>query len=140
MTESERGGGAVSVPMAIAMFAMILVIGLALDGVRAAQGLARADAVAEEAARAAGQALDPVTLSSGVATVDPVAAQTAAQAYIAAAGATGTATITAPDRIHVEVVLTRPTLLLGLIGRDQLRSNGSADAVLVPVLPVGGAP
>ncbi|MFC4945818.1 pilus assembly protein TadG-related protein [Pseudonocardia sp. GCM10023141] len=140
MTESERGGGAVSVPMAIAMLAMILMIGLALDGVRAAQGLARADAVAEEAARAAGQALDPAALFRGVAVVDPVAAQTAAQTYIAAAGASGVATITASGRIHVEVVLTRPTLILGLIGRDQLQSHGSADAVLVPVLPVGGAP
>lgn len=139
-TDTERGGGAVSVPMTIALLAMILVIGLAIDGVRAAQGLARADAVAEEAARAGGQSLDPDAFSHGVVVVDPAAASTAAQAYLTETGATGNATVTGPDRIHVEVTITRPTIILGLIGLDELTSRGTADAVLVPVLPDGGAP
>jgi hypothetical protein len=133
--DTERGGGAVSVPMAVAMLALLLVVGLAVDGVRAAQGVARADAIAEEAARAAGQALDSSALSRGVAVVDPVAAVSAAQQYLASAGAVGTVTVDAPDLIRVEVTLTRPTVLLGLIGRDQLTSRGSAEAVLVPTLP-----
>lgn len=136
--DPERGGGAVSVPMAVAMLAMLVVIGLGIDGVRAAQGLARADAVAEEAARAAGQALDPDALTRGVATIDPTAAVAATQAYLAAADATGTVTVTAPDLVTVEVTLTRPTVLLGLIGYDQLTSHGSARAVLVPTVPGAG--
>ncbi|WP_219414196.1 hypothetical protein [Pseudonocardia nigra] len=136
----ERGGGAVSAPMAICVLAMIVVIGLALDGVRAAQGLARADALAEEAARAAGQALDPASLTGGAAAVDPSAAADEARAYLTAAGARGTVTVVAPDRIRVEVTIERPTVLLGLIGRTVITSRGSAEAVLVPVIPQGGAP
>lgn len=138
--DAQRGGGAVSVPMAVAMLAMIVVIGLAVDGVRAAQGLARADAIAEEAARAAGQSLDTASLSRGVAAVDPTAATAAARSYLDAAAAVGTVVVAAPDRIRVDVTVTQPTILLGLIGRDELISHGSAEAVLVPVLPDRDAP
>jgi hypothetical protein len=133
----ERGGGSVSVPMAISMLAMLLVVGLAIDGVRAAQGVARADALAEEAARAAGQDLDPRALIRGVAAVDPAAAAESARRYLLAAGVDGEVIIAAPDRIRVEVTVRRPTVLLGLAGQDELTSRGSAEAVLVPVLPEG---
>jgi hypothetical protein len=136
---AERGGGAVSAPVAIALLALIIVVGLAIDGVRAAQGVARADAIAEEAARAAGQALDRGALINGVAAVDPTAAVSAANAYLSAAGASGTATVRGAGAIHVDVTITRPTVLLGLIGRDQLTSRGSADAVLVPLTPGVGS-
>jgi hypothetical protein len=135
----ERGGGAVSVPMAIAVLAMIAVLGLAVDGVRAAQGIATADAVAEEAARAAGQAVDLHRLAGGAAVVDPGPAVVAARAYLAAAGAEGSVRIEAPDRIAVEVTLRRPTVLLGLVGRPEIVSHGAARAELVAV-PPGGAP
>ena len=137
--DGERGGGAVSVPMAICLVVIFAVAGLAVDGVRAAQGIARADAIAEEAARAAGQALDPVALAAGTAAIAPDAAADAARAYIAATGATGLVSVIAPDRVRVEVTLRRPTVLLGLIGRDELSSHGTAEAVLVPVVP-GGTP
>jgi Flp pilus assembly protein TadG len=136
----ERGGGAVSVPMAIATLAMLVTAGMAVDGVRAVHGLARADAIAEEAARAAGQSLDPTALASGEAVADPANASAAAIAYIRAAGADGHVEITAPNRIRVDVTLTRPTVLLGLVGREELTSHGSAEATLVPVLPEGGPP
>lgn len=139
LRDPERGGGAVSVPMAIAFLAMVIVVGLVIDGVRAAQGLARADSIAEEAARTAGQSLDAAALARGVAAIDSDAAMASAQAYITAAGATGTAVVVPPDRIRVTVTINRPTIILGLIGRDELTSNGSAEAVLVPVLP-GGTP
>jgi hypothetical protein len=129
----ERGGGTVSAPMAIVVLAAAVAVGLAVDGVRAAQGVARADAVAEEAARAAGEAFDPVSLVRGQAVVEPAAAVTAARAYLDAAGATGTVRIVGPDRIRVDTELTRPTILLGLIGRPELTSTGSAEAVLQPV-------
>lgn len=136
----ERGGGAISAPMAICVLTSILVIGLAIDGVRAAQGVARADAIAEEAARAAGQALDPTSLVRGTAVVDPDAAIEAANDYVTAAGARGEVTIPAPDRIRVEVTVERPAVLLGAVGRPVLTSQGSAEAVLVPVIPEVGTP
>lgn len=134
---AERGGGSVSVPMAILILAAAVVIGLAIDGVRAAQGLARADAVAEEAARAAGQAFDPVAVARGTPAVDPTAAVATARAYLYAAGAAGTVEITAPDRVRVRATLTRPTVLLGLLGQPELISTGSAEASLVQVGPTG---
>ncbi|MER7433692.1 hypothetical protein ACFU8R_25390 [Pseudonocardia alni] len=135
----ERGGGAVSGPIAIAMLALLAAIGLGIDGARAAQGLATADAVAEEAARAAGQALDLDALRRGSAEVDPAAAVTAAQDQLAAAGIEGTVTVLDPQRIRVRTSITRPTVLLGLLGRPEITSTGEADAVLVPV-GVDGVP
>lgn len=134
----ERGGGAVAAPMAIAVLAMLAVIGLGIDGVRAAQGRANATEVAGEAARAAGQSLDTRQLRLGVATVDPARAVNAAQAYLADAGVTGTATVVDPQQIAVEVTVTRPTVLLGLIGIDSITSHGTAVARLVPVQPAPG--
>ena len=57
--------------MAVALLALLAVIGLGVDGSRAAQGMATADAIAEEAARAGGQALDSAALHRGTVAVDP---------------------------------------------------------------------
>lgn len=136
----ERGGGAVSGPMAIAALALLAAIGLGIDGVRAAQGLATADSVAEEAARAAGQALDITQLRRGTTAVDPVAAVAAAQGHLAAAGVEGSVTLLGPQRIRIEVRVTRPTVLLGLIGREEITSSGEAEALLIAVAPDGTPP
>ncbi|MDN5914216.1 MAG: hypothetical protein L0I76_03765 [Pseudonocardia sp.] len=136
----ERGGGAVSAPMAAAVLALFIAIGLGIDGVRAAQGLAGADAIAEEAARAAGQALDVTQLRRGRVAVDPVAAVASARAYLAQAGADGSAEIVGPQRIRVEARLTRPTILLGIIGREEIVSTGTAEALLVADPTGGGTP
>lgn len=140
MTDHEEGGGAVSVPMTIIVLAMLVVIGLAIDGVRAAQGLANADAVAEEAARAAGQSLDVLALRRGIAVVDPVKAVAAAREHLAQAGVTGSISVVTPQRVRVEVRITRPTVLLGIIGRTEITSTGSAEAQLVAVPPDGAPP
>lgn len=133
----ERGGGALSVPAAISVLAIAVAIGLGVDGVRAAQGLATADAVAEEAARAAGQALDVTAARRGTASVDPAEAVAAAERYLDAAGVPGTVAVVDLRRIRVEVSITRPTVLLGLVGRPEITSAGQADALLVPVSPTG---
>ncbi|MFC4951032.1 hypothetical protein [Pseudonocardia sp. GCM10023141] len=138
--QRERGGGAVSAPMAIAALALLVAIGLGIDGARAAQGLATADAVAEEAARAAGQVLDVAALRGGTTTVDPRGAVAAANAHLAASGVEGTVTLLSGQHIRVETRITRPTVLLGLIGRPSITSTGEADAVLVPIAPNGDPP
>lgn len=134
----ERGGGAISVPMAIAVLAMLAVIGLAIDGVRAAQGRVNAESIAAEAARAAGQSLDAAQLRRGVAAVDPARAVAAARDYLADAGVTGTATVRGPQLIEVQVTTTQPTVLLGLIGIAETTSHGTAVAHLVPVQAANG--
>ncbi|QJY47790.1 hypothetical protein [Pseudonocardia broussonetiae] len=133
--ERDRGGGSVSAPMAIAMLALIAVSGLAIDGARKAQQIATADAVAEEAARAGGQVVDLAAAQRGEAALDADDARAAAQEYLGAAGVTGEVFVVAPDRIRVEVVLRQPTVLLGLLGVDEISATGSAEADVVPSRP-----
>ncbi|MBW0107253.1 hypothetical protein I4I84_00610 [Pseudonocardia sp. KRD-182] len=133
--ERDRGGGSVSAPMAIAMLALIAVSGLAIDGARKAQQIAAADATAEEAARAGGQVVDLAAVQRGEAALDPNNARAAAQEYLEAAGVTGEVFLVAPDRIRVEVVLRQPTVLLGLVGVDEISATGSAEADVVPSPP-----
>lgn len=137
MTGQERGG-AVSAPMAVAVLVMLITIGLAVDGVRAVEGFVRADAIAEEAARAAAQSLDSGRLQRGQAVIDPAAAAAAVHNYLAAAGASGEVAVAARGRVRVDVRLARPTVLLGLIGRSELTSTGSAEAEVIPLTPDGG--
>ena len=127
-----RGGGAVTVPAAILALAAALLSGLAVDGVRAAQATASAEAIAAEAARAGGQAVDTVAVTRGNPRIDPAAAVAAARSYLAAAGADGDAVVNGRT-ITVSVTLTRPTVLLGLVGRASITSHGHAQAQLVPV-------
>ena len=119
----------------IAVLALFVIVGLGVDGVRKAQQVATADAVAEEAARAGGQALDPAALAAGQAVLDPAGAMAAAQNYLTAADVVGTVTIPGPDRVHVDVTLQQPTVLLGLIGIDKITATGSADADVVVAGP-----
>lgn len=136
--DGERGGGAVSVPVAIMLIALLTIAGLAVDGARKAQGIATADALAEEAARTGAQAVEPVAAQRGVAQLEPAAARAAAEQYLDATGTTGTVTVTA-DRIAIEVTIRRPTVLLGLVGVDSITTTGSAEVRLVPSGP-GGTP
>lgn len=136
---SERGGGAVSVPAAVALLAVLVMLGLAVDGVRAAQAIATADAVAGEAARAGAQSVDVTALAHGSAAVNPAEAASAARAYLRVARVDGTVAVDGADAIRVEVTVTRPTVLLGLAGRPTVTGHGSATARLVPVDP-GTAP
>ena len=95
--------------------------------------MARADNIAAEAARAAGQAIDAPSAVSGTATVvDPARAVPAAQSYLAAAHVTGTVAITA-DRVHITVAVTlhEDTTMLSIIGINQVTVTGHATAVLV---------
>ena len=113
--------------------ALLTMIGLSVDGGGKIRALQRADHLAAEAARAAGQAIDaPQAIIGGDKVVDPAAAAAAARSYLAAAGATGTVSV-ADDRQHITVTVTivNRTVFLGLIGVDTLSSTRQASAVLV---------
>ena len=131
--------GAVTLFVAIAMVGLMVLAGLVVDGgakVRAAQ---RADRVAAEAARAAGQAIDLATVLEGSAVrVDRGAALQAAEAYLASAGVDGSARVI--DRgagISVSTRTSAPTVFLGLIGVAHLTVDGAAHVSLVHSM--GGA-
>jgi Flp pilus assembly protein TadG len=129
----RRDDGRVSVYFAIALTALVVLIGLTVDGSGRFRMMQRADNIAAEAARAGGQALDAgQAISGGGKVVDPVLAATAAQAYLASAGVTGTVEIAA-DRQHLTVTVTIPytTDMLSYIGIDQVTVTGRATATLL---------
>lgn len=123
----ERGAS-VSVLTAGLMLAAAALLGLVIDGGAKASALSRADAAAQEAARAGVQAA--TTTGSGGA-VDVADAISAAQSYLTAAGVPGTATPAGTDSIHVTVTLTEPTKVLAMIGITDFTATGSADARII---------
>jgi Flp pilus assembly protein TadG len=130
---SRGDDGRVSVYFAIAITALIVIIGLTVDGSGRFRMMQRADNIAAEAARAGGQALDAgQAISGGAKVVDPELAVGAAQAYLAAADVTGTVAIAA-DRQHLTVTVTIPynTVMLSYIGIDRVSVTGHATAQLV---------
>ncbi len=125
--------GRIALLVIVLTVAVLAMIGLSVDGGGKVRALERADNLASEAARAAGQAIyAPQAIEGGDKVVDPAAAVAAAQNYLTAAGVTGTVTV-ATDRKHVTVTvtITYNTVFLGLIGIDRLTATRQATAVLV---------
>ncbi|SHN42705.1 hypothetical protein [Cryptosporangium aurantiacum] len=125
--------GRVSVFLAIALTGVLILIGMVADGGARLRAMQRADNIAAEAARAAGQGIDGGTaIPGGEKRLDPELAVQAAQTYLAEAGVPGTATVNEErTQVVVEVQVTRPTAMLGLIGIDTIQVTGRATAVLI---------
>jgi len=130
---AARDEGRIALLVIVLTLAVLAMIGLSVDGGGKIRALQRADNLASEAARAAGQAIQaPQAIQGGDKIVDPAAAVAAAQNYLSAAGVTGTVAIAA-DRKHITVTVTivYTTVFLGLIGIDTLAATRQATAVLV---------
>jgi hypothetical protein len=129
---SDDRGAFTPMVVVIAM-AILLSVGLAVDGGGRMRALERADNVAAEAARAAGQAINVSKAVAGTAdVVDPTAAATAARAYLSDANASGTVSISANQReITVVVRITYQPVLLDLAGFGPWTETGTATAELV---------
>ncbi|MET7456248.1 pilus assembly protein TadG-related protein [Streptomyces sp. NPDC005574] len=127
----DRGG--VTVFVAVCVFALIGIIGVAVDGGSTMRAIERADYIAGEAARAGGQAIDPAEAINGTAiVVDPQAAQAAAQAYLRSAGATGTVSVSSDGKtLTVHVTGTYDTKFLSAVGIGSLSVTGQAAASLL---------
>jgi hypothetical protein len=128
---AERGS--VTVFVSVAAVALMLMAGLVVDGGAKVRAIQRADAVAAEAARAAGQA---IVLADAVVgnppRADLVAAVRAAETYLAAQGVAGNVEVL--DRgaqVRVRVQTSTPTVFLGLIGISSLNVTGEATVTLV---------
>ena len=108
-------------------------VGLSVDGGGRMRTIEHADNLAAEAARAGGQALDVSQAIAGTADViDPQAAVTAADAYLANAGATGSAAVTGGGKdITVTVTIVYQPLMLNLIGLGPWTEVGTATATLL---------
>lgn len=125
--------GSISVFVAFSVVGLLLIIGLVADGGLKVRAVQEADALAAEAARAAGQEIDvPAAVSGSAVRVDRQAAATAASAYLAAANAPGTVAVSDDGQaIEVTVTLTRPTAFLSLIGITHVTVTGHATVALV---------
>ncbi|WP_438307081.1 TadE/TadG family type IV pilus assembly protein (plasmid) [Streptomyces sp. HUAS TT11] len=127
----DRGG--ITVFVAVCVFALIGIIGLAVDGGSKMRATERADYIAGEAARAGGQAIDPADAITGTAlVVDPQAAAAAAQTYLNSAGATGTVSVSEDGKtLTVTVTGSYDTKFLSVVGIGSLPVTGHGKATLL---------
>ena len=129
--------GSVTVFTALAALALLLMVGLVVDGGGRMRAVGRADRIAAEAARAAVQAADT---RGRTLTLDRPAALAAATSSLRAAGVAGEVTVTGPRTAHVEVTVTGTDLILGLVGSGRYAVTGAADAALAAGVETGDPP
>ena len=124
----DGSGGGMSLVLLLCAVALLVVLGLVVDGGTKAQALDRANRIAMEAAAAGAQA---VTTRGG--DVNAAAADAAVQDYLAAEGVTGDAQIQA-NRVDVAVTLTTPTKMLSMVGIDEITVTGDGYANVIYTL------
>ena len=124
----DGSGGGMSLVLLLCAVALLVVLGLVVDGGTKAQALDRANRIAMEAAAAGAQA---VTTGGGA--VNAAAADAAVQDYLAAEGVTGEAQIQA-NRVDVAVTLTTPTKMLSMVGIDEITVTGDGYANVIYTL------
>lgn len=133
MITAGRDSGKVSVYFAIIAPAWIAMLGLVVVGGGRIRAYQRADNVAAEAARAAGQALEPGSAINGDAKViDRVKARAAALAYLDAADASGTVQVDDDRHVTVTAVIryTNPSGF-AILGGETWEATGQATATLL---------
>ncbi|KZM70543.1 pilus assembly protein TadG-related protein [Nocardia terpenica] len=116
---------------AIVLFAGLLALGLVVDGGGKLHAGQRAQLVAEDAARAAGQAIVVPLAKQGTAvTLDPLTATGYAQLALVRAQVPGTAIVTGPTTVEVTTTVVYQPKILGLIGIGPQFVTGKATAHL----------
>jgi Flp pilus assembly protein TadG len=132
LTGHHRDRGSLSAFFALTTVAVLMLVGLLVDGGGALNEANRATSLAQEAARTAGQQIDPVRAIEGTAiTIDPNAAMGAAQDYLAAAGARGSVQVTdGGQTLTVTVTSTYDTYFAQFVGADTITVTGTATAHL----------
>jgi len=124
----DGSGGGMSLVLLLCAVALLVVLGLVVDGGTKAQALDRANRIAMEAAAAGAQAV-----TTGGGDVNAAAADAAVQNYLAAEGVTGDAQIQA-NRVDVAVTLTTPTKMLSMVGIDEITVTGDGYANVIYTL------
>ncbi len=122
--------GSVTVWMALAALAMVLIVGIAVDLGGQIHAQQRASDIAAQAARTAGNQVHATTAMRGQpVTVDADRARTAAETYLRTAGVTGTARVSNAD-LHVTAQITYQPVFLGAAGIGPQQVTGEASARL----------
>jgi Flp pilus assembly protein TadG len=121
--------GSISIWLVTTGFAMIVLVGLAVDLGGQVHAQQHARAVADQAARTGGQQLDAAVAVRGEGAVtDTHLARQAATAYLTASGLTGTVAVTGGTTVTVNVRDTYPTTFLGIIGITSMTVTGHGQA------------
>jgi hypothetical protein len=137
--DADHDGGRVSVFLAIAFTGLLAIIGVAVDGSGQLRTLMRADNLAAEAARAAGQAVDTTALmrGDGAPSVLPDRAADHAARYLAEIGhdlpdhSWSVVPGAIPGTVDIQVRLVYHPRVLGLFGLTGREVTAEATAVLV---------
>ncbi|ALJ21424.1 pilus assembly protein TadG-related protein [Microbacterium sp. No. 7] len=116
--------------VAVAVLALIVVIGWVVDGGGQILAHQRATTLAQDAARVGANAVSGHIVATGSVAIDPTAARAAAEDYVHAAGATAEATVTA-DTVTVTVTTSYDTIFSVVLGLDVLYAEATASAQLV---------
>lgn len=124
----DGSGGGMSLVLLFGAVALLIVLGLVVDGGAKAQALDRANRIAMEAAAAGAQAV-----TTGGGDINAAAADAAVQNYLDAEGVNGTAQIQA-TRVDVTVSLTQPTKMLSMVGIDEITVTGDGYANVIYTL------
>ncbi len=133
LTAAGGDAGSVSVLVAVLGFALLLMLGLVVDGGRQLIAYRRAANNAEQAARAG--ALNPAGLRTGSYILDPAAATAAARRYLSASQPGGQITASSitvtGNTVAVSVTLRRTTTFLVAVGITGVSATGRGRAQLV---------
>ena len=129
--------GSLTLFAVVAVFGLLAMAGLVVDGGAKLTATRRANHLAEQAARAGAQAADTAALHTGAVRLDPTPARTAALAYLQAAPAQPptapydvTVTVGA-DTVTVALHTRTTTAFLGLLGIRTLPVTGQGQARLL---------
>ena len=110
--------------------ALILIVGLVVDGAGKIQANENAQAIASGASRAAANAVAAQVVANGGISLDNTRASIAANDYIEASGMTGTVTV-AGGRITVNVETSYSTKFVSIIGINPLPAEATATAEII---------
>jgi hypothetical protein len=136
LRRAGRDSGQVTAFVVVMAAALVLMIGLVLDGGLTLSARERALGEAQEAARAGAQAVNLVIYrQDGDLVLDPAQAEADADAYLASIGATGTATATG-GLVTVTVTIVQPMQILSAAGLHAVTVHATASAV--PVRGIDG--
>ncbi|MFE9575070.1 Tad domain-containing protein [Nocardia sp. NPDC006044] len=114
---------------AIVMVAGIAVLGLVVDGGGKIKTGQRAQAVAEEAARAGAQGIViPLAKEGKGVVLNPITAVSYAEQYLQRVGVAGTAVPTGPTTIEVDTTMNYQPKILGMFGIGPQTMTGHASA------------
>lgn len=120
-----------SLLLVVAVFGLLIAVGLVVDGGHKLRATQRADDAASEAARAAVMSIQPGnTIRGDRPVVNQTAAREAAETYLRRAGVTGTVTV-GDGRVQIRTTSSFTPSFLSIIGLGTQTVTGQASARLV---------